>query len=171
MTVGTPEYFSDPDDGVLLDLNAQVGPFGATVNGALGLLTDATLLGTHPAPGGIDRGVTRLQAFKWVQEYTGRVTIAIGGTDRVIDVIPGFVASIWTTCRDLVQTATAARIEAARGRQQYAEYLWQQYGQGIAEMKDYLNVKLGSDADESVNSILFSFPRPTWPDNGYGPIW
>ena len=165
-----PIYYDDPDAGVGLDLNAQVGPFGATVNGALGLLTDAILLGQQPAPGGIDRGVTRLQAFKWVQEFTGRVSIAIGGTERVVEAIPELVAPVWTTCRDLVQTATAARIEAARGRQPYAEYLWAQYGQGIGELKDYLGVKLGSDVDDSVTSILFSFPRPTWPDAGY-PLW
>ncbi len=163
-------YVDDPDDGVLLDLNQQVGPFGSTVNGALGLLPDATLLGQHPASDGLDRGVTRLQAFKWAQEFTGSVTMRISGTERIIDNLPDLVPTIWATCRDLVQLGTAARIEAARGRSSYASTLWEQYATAKADLLAFLDSKLGEDPDDSVSSFSFSFPRTQWPDS-YWPQW
>ncbi len=163
-------YVDDADDGVLLDLNAQVGPYGATVNGALGLLPDATLLGQHPAPGGIDRGVTRLQAFKWVQEFTGIITMRIGGTDRIVNDLGELVPSIYATCRALVQTATASRIETARGRQEYGQWLWGQWEQGVTDLLKFVDDKLGDAPDDSINGLSFSFPRTQWPD-GCWPQW
>jgi hypothetical protein len=160
-----PIYFDDPDEGVALNLNAQVGPFGATVNGALGLLTDATLLGQSPAPGGPNRGVTRLQAFKWVQEFTGTVTLRIGGTQRIQAQLPGFLATVYTTCRDLVQTATASRIEAARGRQEYATWLWGQYTDGLTGLLAFLGEKLPEESVEVENGISGRFPLTAFPDS------
>lgn len=163
-------YFDDPDEGVLLDLNQQVGPFGSSVNGALGLLTDATLLGQHPAPGAPNRGVTRLQAFKWVQEFTGVITMRIGGTERLVKDLGEFVSPIYTTCRSLVQTATASRIETARGRQEYGAWLWGQWEQGVTDLLAFIDGKLGDQPDESVSSFSGSFPRTQWPD-GCWPQW
>lgn len=162
-------YTDDPDDGVLLDLNSQVGPFGSSVNGALGLLPDATLLGQQPAPGGIDRGVTRLQAFKWTQEFTGTVTLRIGGTDRIIDGLSGAVGPVWATCRNLVQTAVASRIESARGRQPYAEWLWGQYTSGMTDLLAYLESRLPTETVDAEGGISGRFPYTRFPD-GY-PLW
>lgn len=157
-------YTDDPDDGIALNLNAQVGPYGSTVNGALGLLPDATLLGQHPAPGGIDRGVTRLQAFKWVQEFTGTVTLRIGGTERIVKELGAFVAPIFTTCRNLVQTATASRIESARGRSDYAAVLWAQYTDGLADLLAFLESKLPEESVDSAGGISGCFPVTHFPD-------
>jgi hypothetical protein len=157
-------YYEDPDEGVALNLNAQVGPFGATVNGALGLLTDATLLGQIPAPGSLDRGVTRLQAFKWVQEFTASVSMRIGGTQRIIDGIPDLVGAVWTTCRDLVQLGTAARIEGARGRSEYAATLWSQYSSAKADLLAFLGEKLPEESAAEAGGPSGYFPCVTFGD-------
>lgn len=170
--------FDNPEDGTFLDLNAQVPPWGATVNGALSLLPDAVLLGQEPSANGANRGVSRLRAYAWVEELSGQVALRLDGwstlsADLNDDTQLSDRDNLKTSARSLVHNGVASYIQAARysgdDRSGYATILWERYTTGLDVLTGWLTRRLeGEDPAAqdggAIGGAVGRFPPPFYRD-------
>lgn len=176
-TPASPE--AAPDD--------PVGPFGATVAGAMALLPDTTLAPERPAPlagarGQITRVITVGEVRGWVQELTATVALRVDGWTRLSDQVDPALypvsdrGQLVLEARRLVHSGVASYVEAAHARANtsptteagsYAAVLWGRFEDGLADLTGWLVGRLaGMDpTDEPEGSLsalaVGHFPPPS----------
>lgn len=160
-----------------------VPPFGATRAGVTALVPEAQVV-AELAPG--RRGVTEAQLDAWLAELSGRVARALDGWETLPDEPDPAETEAGETLSDREELILAARgvvhngaasyLEAARHPEQagkatttYAAVLWQRFEDGLAELVDWLAIRLerGDPADTGdglvgAPGLAYAFPDPTF---------
>jgi hypothetical protein len=147
----TPPAPSTPGAGTLGAL------FGASLDGVRSLIPEAKLPDTLP-PG--TRGVTSGQAAAWLGDLSRRVALRLTGWEQLrftptaedVELArPTPRDQFIAAARDLVHTATASYVEAARFPERaengYPAVLWRRFEEGLTGLAEWLDLQLNPPAD------------------------
>ena len=166
-----------------IDVNEELPPFGASVQGAWSLVPEARLWTGDGMPPEGTYAVTAAQVRAWVEELTGVVAMTLTGWQRLSDepVDPETTsdrAQLIEYARTVIHNGSSSYLEAARhperARQNdtsYAAVLWARYTDGLDRLATWLVGRLAAsepgDTPEPATDLggaAFAFPLPTFVD-------
>lgn len=165
-----------------VDVDEELPPFGASVQGTWSLVPEARLWNGEGMPPEGTYAVTAAQVRAWVEELTGVVAMTLTGWQRLSStpVEPETTSDrdqLIEYARTVVHNGAASYLEAARhperARQNdtsYAAVLWARYTDGLDRLATWLAERLAAsapgDAVEPASTAggAFAFPLPTFVD-------
>jgi hypothetical protein len=168
----------------VIDVDEELTPFGASVQGTWSLVPEARLWNAEGMPAEGVYAVTAAQVRAWVEELTGVVAMTLDGWQRLSDepVSPELTSDrdqLIEYARTVIHNGAASYLEAARhperARQNdtsYAAVLWARYTDGLDRLSAWLTKRLAAgepgDTPEPATDFgggAFAFPLPTFPDH------